>query len=257
MFFFRFICHTLFILAFSSTYIACVEDMETSNDPQIAFTSAKEYYDDGSFDLAVQKLGEFKSRFPYSKYSTLAELFIANSNFELGNYEQAANDYKQFVKLHPKHEKAPFAMYRVGEAHWIDAPEKIDRDQDLTVSAITEWGALVDKFPDSQYATRAKSNIAIGKRRIAESNELVAAFYCKQEIYHACAFRSMQIVENHKEYKDIQKRSLLRISESMSEIAQEKHKNPDSDKNVFLKTMTEQQLLDSSAKFKKLAAEIL
>ncbi len=252
----KFFRQLLFSLIILGTYQGCTDDTEMSPDPEIAFAKAREYYDDGSYDLAVKKLGEFKSRFPYSKYSLLAELFIANSHFELGNYEQAATAYKQFVKLHPKHEKVPFAMYRTGESYWIDAPEAINRDQELTQTSINEWKQLIERFPNSEYTKQAKEKSSQGRRRIAESHEFVVEFYCKQEIYHACAYRAIKLLDDYPEYKDIRKNVLRLGSEALFQVAKQKHEDPESDKNIFVKRMTEQQLIEKAQQFSKLEKEI-
>lgn len=244
------------ILALLLPFIGCVDDESDANDPASAFASAREYYDDENFEIAVQKLGEFKSRFPYSKLAALAELFVANSHFELGNYEEAAIDYKQFVKLHPNHDKVPFAMYRIGESYWIDAPEDVDSDQELTQTAIDEWQNLLDDFPSSKYAKIAKEKITIGERRIAESHEFIADFYCKMEIYHACAYRFIKILEQYPQYKDLRKKSLSQASEALLEIAVVKKQNPKSDKNIFFQRMTWQEIEDKAKTFAKLAAKI-
>lgn len=241
---------------FLMTYTSCEDKEVNSNDPAAAFADAREYYDDENYDIALQKLGEFKSRFPYSKYAALAELFIANSNFELGNYEIAAVDYKQFIKLHPKHQKAPFAMFRVGESYWIDAPENIDRDQDLTVKAIEEWQTLISTYPDSQYTKRALAKIELGERRIAESQQFVADFYCKMEIYHACAYRFISILEAHSKYSDIKRHALVQAGEALILLAELKKDKPDSDKNIFFKKMSWQDIEAKGKGFLKLAQKM-
>ena len=107
---------TILFLVILGVCLSCVTDAPDPDEPEEAFKIAREYYDDENYEQAVQKLGEFKSKFPYSKYATLAELYIANSQFELGNYDAAAVEYLQFIKLHPSHPEVPFAMYRAGES---------------------------------------------------------------------------------------------------------------------------------------------
>ena len=170
----------LFILLINT--IGCSEKEYTGNDPGEAFAFARQPYDEKSYDSAIKKLGEFKSRFPYSKHTALADLYIANANFELEHYEEAAAAYTNFLKLHPKHEQVPYAMYRVGESYWSDSPTTIDRDQEYTQKAIDEWQKLVEKFPQDSYAVKARKQIQEGKEKIAKSHEFIADFFCKLEI---------------------------------------------------------------------------
>lgn len=222
--------------------LACSEKDLDPNDPAKSFAYAREPYDDENWEIALQKLGEFKSRFPYSKYAALAELMLADCHFELDQYEEAASAYSQFVKLHPKHEKAEYAMYRIGESYWVDAPEAIDRDQAFTMRAIEEWEKLLRKYPNGEYSKKASEQITKGQRRIAESYEFVAKFYCKLEIQHACAYRSLLLSEKYPQYPDLYKNSLTMAAKAFDKLADEKAKEPESDKNIYFKTMSAEEI---------------
>ncbi len=227
---------------------SCAEKEFDPNSAEKSFQIAKEPYDDESYDRAVTRLGEFKSRFPYSQYAIEAELLIANSHFELEQYAEAAAAYEQFVKLHPKHPKIDFAMYRVGECYWKEAPDAIDKEQEYTQKAIDEWDKLVSKIPESSHAQKAKKLIAEGKRRIAESFNFIAKFYCKQEVYHACAYRYLQLAEMYPQFKDLQKGAYLEASKALEKVAEAKDEDPKSDKNLYFKRY-------SAAEIRKRAAD--
>lgn len=232
--------------------LSCTEKDHDANDPAQAFAHAREDYDDENYDIALQKLGEFKSRFPYSKFAALAELFIANCHYELGNYEEAAVEYKQFAKLHPRHEKVPFALYRAGDSYWVDAPEEVDRDQEYTLKALDEWKKLVQQFPENKYSADAKKLIRQGKRRIAASYEFIADFYCKMEIYHACAFRFIMLIEEFPEYTDLKNKALEKGAMALEETARIKREDPKSDKNLYFRSMTAQQIEQKARNMRKL-----
>ena len=139
--------------------------------------------------MAIQKLSAYKAKYPYSKFSISADLLIADCHFQLGNYEESAISYKHFIRLHPNHESVDMSLYRVGESYWKEAPDDVDREQEYTKRAIKEWTQLITKFPGSKYSELAKHKIKKGKKRIAENLAFVGSFYCKQKIYHACAYR--------------------------------------------------------------------
>lgn len=235
---------------------SCVEKSLDPNDPAKSFSYAREYYDDENYEIALNRLGEFKTRFPYSKFAVEAELLIANAHFELGQYPEASAAYAQFARLHPNHEKVDFAMFRMGQSYWEDAPEEIDREQEYTGLAIAEWQKLLESFPDSPYAAEARKNIAEGKKRIALSNEFVAAFYCKQEIWHACAYRYVQIFESYKNFPKLAKRAGSAAAEAFDKLAKLKREEPDSDKNLYFKSLTYEQLLDMGARLRSASQKI-
>jgi outer membrane protein assembly factor BamD len=239
----------------TATFWGCVEKEFDPNDPEKSFAIAKEPYEDESYEIALTKLGEFKSRFPYSKYAVEAELMIANAHYELGQFTEAALAYEQFVKLHPKHPKTDYAMFRIGESYWQDSPEEIDREQEYTLKAIDEWQKLIAKSPQSEYAVKAQELIKQGQRRVADSIAFIFRFYCKQEIFHACAFRAIQLADEYAEFSDLRVEALEAAIMALGKVAEEKAKDPESDKNLYFKSMTADEIRARADNFKRLLAD--
>jgi len=234
---------------------SCVEKEFDPANPAGSFEIAKEPYDDGNYEIAITKLGEYKSRFPYSQYAVQAELFLANSQFELGQFVEAAASYEQFVKLHPKHEQVDFAMFRIGECYWADASEDEDRDQDLTQKAIDQWRNLVQSKPDSTYSKQANELIEQGRIRLANGMLFVVKFYCKQDLSHACASRALELAEKYPDFKEIRREALTMAASSLEIVAKLKEQQPDNDKNLYFANLSADAIREKAAAARKLAAE--
>ncbi len=243
----------VFSVVIMSLLGSCTEKEFNPDDPAGSFAIAREPYDDEEYDIALSKLGEYKARFPYSQYSVLAELYMANSLFELARYDEAAVSYEQFVKLHPKHEKVDFAMFRAGECHWADAPGEPDRDQGLTKLAVESWKKLLARFPESKFAEEARRLIAQGDRRVADNMAFSAKFYCKQEIYHACAYRYLQLAEQFPNFADLRQLSYAKAADAFDQLARQKEAEPNSDKNVYFQKMSAAELLARANELRSLA----
>lgn len=245
-----------FVVLTSTVWCACSEKEFDPNDPEKSFSYAREPYDDKNWEMAKTKLGEFKSRFPYSKFATNAELMIADCHYELSDYAEAASAYSQFAKLHPKHEKVEYALFRVGESYWAEAPEDLDRDQEDTQRAIDEWKKQLERIPNGAYTKQAKDLIEKGTRRIAESYNFVAKFYCKQEIYHACAYRSLVLTEKFPQYADLNENAYAMAGNAFEHLAAAKREDPESDKNIYFKTMSAEELAAKSRELKEKSKKI-
>lgn len=247
--------HHFLYVALIAAMIAtgCVEKEFDPNDPKKSYGMAKEPFDDGHYEEAIKKLGEFKSRFPYSQFASDAELLIADSQFQLERFQEAAIAYDTFAKLHPKHPKTEYALYRVAESYWEDSPEAVSREQEYTEKAVAQWEEVIQKFPTTQYAVRAKEMISKGRRRLAESVQFVARFYCKQEIWHSCAYRYTQLLDKYPDQKDIAQEALERAAFALDKVAEAKEKDPASDKNLYHRTMTAQQIREKAANFRRIA----
>ena len=246
----------LLVAILTGVCVSSCEEKEFTKDPAESYKIAKEPYDDEDWEIAIQRLGEFKSRFPYSQYAREAELLIANAHYELEGFEEAAAAYGQFVKLHPKHSQVQFALFRVGESYWALSPEEIDREQEFTLKAIEEWEKLVLRHPDSEYAQRARDLINAGRQRIAESYEFISDFYCKQEIYHACAYRFIKLAREYPQFVKLKYKSLTKAAAALEIVADQKSQDPKSDKNIYFNTMSEQQIRSLSAKLQNEAKQV-
>ena len=59
-----------------------------------------------------------------------------------------------------------------------------------------------------------------GFKRIAESDLFVAEFYCKQSIWHACAFRHLNLAEKIKsQFPALAKKSYKKASSAFEKMA--------------------------------------
>lgn len=231
---------------------ACAEKEFDPNDPKKSFGIAKEPFDDGHYEEAIKKLGEFKARFPYSQFATEAELLIADSQFKLERFQESASAYDTFVKLHPKHPRCDYALYRIAESYWEDSPEAPSREQEYTEKAVAQWQEVIQKFPNTELAAKSKGMIEKGRRRLAESLQFVARFYCKQEIWHSCAYRYTMLLDKYADQKDLSREALEKAAFALDRVAEAKEKDPSSDKNLYHRSMTAEQIRQKAANFRRI-----
>jgi len=230
-------------------FVGCTSKELDPERAEYSYQVAKESYVDGNYEIAIGKLGEFKSRFPYSRFAIEAELLIANAHYELHHYGEAGAAYKQFIKLHPKHPEVPFAWFRLGDTYWKEAPEEIDREQEYTQKALENWKVLVKDHPESPAAKEATPLIEVGTRRVAEASQFSAKFYCKQEIWHACAYSQIQLAEGFPQYPAIRKEALAAAAKALDKLADGK-KKPDEDTNLYYKNFTSEELRQKASEIR-------
>jgi outer membrane protein assembly factor BamD len=114
------------------------------------------FFRDVDHARAVELFQEVIDNYPYSQFATLAELKIADTHFEQGNFEEAASYYQDFVELHPNHPEIPYAILRNG----LCAFEQIggvNHDQTSTAEAIAQFRVLIDRYPGSDEAKEANA----------------------------------------------------------------------------------------------------
>jgi outer membrane protein assembly factor BamD len=190
--------------ASTSVVTGCATSDEASKPVTYSMT-AKQNYEKGLAELKdenypeAQKYFQFvRSKFPFSKYAVLAELAIADNNFERGNYTEAIDSYKQFLRLHPTHEKAVdgYAAYKIGQCYFKDMPDDIwllppsyEKDQSAVSDALREVDDFVKKYPDSPYVKDAQVLRREALKRLVDHEVYVARFYLDRDHPKAAAMR--------------------------------------------------------------------
>lgn len=147
--------------------------------------------------LEAQKLFEtVKTKYPFSKYAALAELRLADIKYDQDRLVEAADAYQQFVKLHPKHEQADYAAYRVALARWKNGPTdfllfppSFEKDQADVKSAVKAYENFLKAYPDSKYAPGARKELAEARERLADHEWYVARFYERRGRWPGVAVR--------------------------------------------------------------------
>jgi outer membrane protein assembly factor BamD len=154
------------------------------------------FFSDVDYPKAIELFQEVIDNYPYSEYATLAELKIADVYYEQKKYEEASGYYQDFVELHPTHPQVDYAIYRNGIC-WFDRLRDPDRDQTPTREAIAQFKALLDRFPDSQYAPDASRMVGEGEERLASHDVKVGDFYMRREQCYAASLRYEQALTSY------------------------------------------------------------
>ena len=127
----------------------------------------------------------------------LAELAIADTQFARGNYTEAVDSYKSFIRLHPTHEKVEdgYAAFRVGECYYKDMPDDVwllppsyEKDQSAVTDALRELDDFRKKYPDSKYMKDVEPlRTERAASRLVDHEVYVARFYLNRDHTKAAA----------------------------------------------------------------------
>ena len=225
----------LFLLIFSFVISGCTAKSFDPSNPEATFAAARESYDNRDYEVAIARFGGFKSRFPYNRLAAEAELLSADALYALARYPEALLAYQRFVRLRPRHPRRAYAMFQVGQCHWIEAPTEVDREQNYTYQALAAWRELLAAYPASAEAEQAQQLIEQGERRLAGSFIFIADFYCAQGIYHSCAWRHIELAKKWARFTDLATASRRKAAAALEKVLAEKKNTPSSKNNLFFK----------------------
>jgi outer membrane protein assembly factor BamD len=184
---------SLLLLAITSA-AACASS-EDSKSVTYAL-SAKQNYERGLDELKKENYVEaqryftyVKQKFAFSKYASLAELALADTEFARGNYPEATDSYKSFARLHPTHEKVEdgYVAFRIAECFVKEMPDDFfllppsyEKDQSAVRDALRELDSAREKYPNSPHAKPAQEYRREVLRRLIEHEVYVARFYLER-----------------------------------------------------------------------------
>jgi outer membrane protein assembly factor BamD len=190
------------LLSFGLSGCATSED---SSKPVTYSLTAKQNYERGMAALKDEDYAEaakyfqfVKQKYPFSKYAVLAELSLADSQFDRENYTEAIDSYKTFARLHPTHDRVEdgYVAFRIGESYFKDMPTDIfllppsyEKDQSAVTDALRELTDFERRFPDSKYVKKAEELRKQVLQRLVDHEVYVARFYLNGDHPKAAAMR--------------------------------------------------------------------
>ena len=154
-----------------------------------------EAFNNRSYKKAIERFQAIKDQYPFSAYVLLAELKIADAYYNREEYSEAVYAYEDFMKLHPRNEAVPYALFQVGMCYFKQM-RTIDRDQDITRKAVAEFQRLIRTYPDSPFRIRAENRLSICLQNMAKHEMYVGRFYFKQDQYKAAKARFEGVIKN-------------------------------------------------------------
>lgn len=155
---------------------------------------------------AIESYALLESRYPFGRYAQQAQLELAFLYYRQSNMDAAINAADRFIKLNPQHPNIDYAYYIKGLANFDKSKSFLnfilprnpsDKDPAPLVAAFETFKALIQKYPDSDYADDAKQRMVYLRNELAEHELTVADFYMRRGAYVAAANRAKYVMEKY------------------------------------------------------------
>lgn len=206
------------LLVASSLLVGCASsgssDSEEEQD-EFAGVAERELYEEArgslerrNFTAAITRLEALDTRFPFGSHAEQVQLELIYAHYELGDWEATRAAASRFIRLHPSHPQADYALYMRGLASWqagrfsLERLKLIDisrRDLGASRDAYTDFSELVRLYPNSQYAPDAQQRIVYLRNLMSRHELHVADYYLRRGAYLAAVERGRWVIENYPE----------------------------------------------------------
>ncbi len=170
------------------------------------YQQARESLANDNFIIALERLRELESRYPFGAYAEQAQLEMIYAQYKLSDLEAVLATTERFIRLHPLHEQVDYAYYMRAlatyEMGFVFAERYFDHDvarRDPTPlrDAFAYFAELLQRYPDSPYTADARARMVYIKQRLASHEVGVARYLMKRHSFIAAANRANTVMLNY------------------------------------------------------------
>jgi len=193
-----------------------------------------------SMDRAVEIFAAVIRTAPYGKYTARAQFDIGLAREKQGANDAALQAYAAVVDKFPNDPVAADAQYQIGYI-WFTAARSGVKDLAATNNARTGFQDFLFRYPNSEKAAQARTNLQQLEHKATSSSFDVARYYDKQKAYRAAVIYYNEVIrqqpgsaESEKAKKRIdQLRAKFgdKVLQSLQEKEAEKKKGADQEKS--------------------------
>lgn len=164
--------------------------------------TAEEIYQRGEFELsrnqpddAAYYFGEIERLYPYSEWAKRALIMQAFSYHRDRDYPNSRAAAQRYLDFYPVEVDAAYAQYLLALSYY-DQIDEIGRDQGLTFQALQALRAVIENYPDSEYARSAILKFDLAFDHLAAKEMEIGRYYLKRGHYTAAINRFRVVVED-------------------------------------------------------------
>jgi outer membrane protein assembly factor BamD len=188
------------IMALLPLLSGCGSSSDTPKNTPVG--SVEELYNNGvdalnarRFTTADSQFNAVEQNYPYSTWAVNAQLMSGYSLYLQNKYTESIGTLDRFIQLHPAHRDIGYAYYLRALCYYEQIAD-IERDQKGTEQAMNALREVVNRFPDTSYATDAKLKIDLCVDHLAGKEMEIGRFYQKQHLYEAAIGRFQRVVDD-------------------------------------------------------------
>lgn len=190
-----------------------VEEIEfTDLPPDQLYNEALVLMNEGQYKTASLKFEEVDRLHPHTQWGRKSQMMLAFTAYSQGKYPEAINAGRRYLALHPNNEDAAYAQYIIANSYYKQIPD-VTRDQAETQKALDAFKVLLEKYPDSQYATDARAKVLAAEDQLAGKEMEVGRYYLERHDNLAAINRFKIVVEDYQQTRHVEE-ALFRLTES-------------------------------------------
>ncbi len=163
--------------------------------PEQIFVRGEQALDRGREGDAAFFFTEIERLYPYSEWAKRGLIMAAFAFHRDRDYENARAAAQRYLDFYPAEEDAAYAQYLLALSYY-DQIDEVGRDQGLTFQALQALRAVIEVYPDSEYAADARVKFDLAFNHLAAKEMEIGRYYLARRNYTAAINRFRVVVED-------------------------------------------------------------
>ena len=205
--------HLKFAAVIMALFLSACGSLNTEKSDETKSWSASKLYSEakgelngGNYEKAIKYFEKLESRYPFGSFAQQAQMEVAYAYYRQNDQAQALAAVERFIRLHPNHPSVDYMYYLRGLANFNDKKGLFDfiSNQDLTErdpkaarDAFEAFRQLIERFPNSKYASDASDRLKYLANAMAQYEIHVAHYYFKRGAYLAAINRAQTVLRDY------------------------------------------------------------
>jgi outer membrane protein assembly factor BamD len=168
------------------------------------YETALAAFEDKNWELTNELMNEVKRKYAYSRYARLAELRLADANYQQEKFSEAISGYKEFVHDHPNDPEVPYARYRIAKGEFDSVSQSFllppleERDLASVNDALATLKSYLSDYPASEHTEEMHYMLDVVLGLLARHELYVARYYLNSGHFEAAVMRCEYALKNLK-----------------------------------------------------------
>lgn len=167
------------------------------------FEDGKAEMNSGNWRLAKERFMAVETRFPFGAYAQQSMLNLAYVQWKDKEPELGLATLGRFQQQYPSHPATDYALYLRGLINFtppsavfatVTRQNPGERDPRALRQSYAAFNELVERFPESRYATDSRKRIEWLINTMAENEMLIARYYYERFAYVAAINRAQVVI---------------------------------------------------------------
>ncbi len=198
----------LLILCCALTLAGCANkgqefDPTANWTPERLFEDGKAEMNSGNWKLAKERFGAIEARFPFGAYAQQAMMDLAFCEWKDKETDKALSTIARFMQQYPSHPGMDYMIYLKGLINFtppsamfsnITQQNPGERDPKALRQSYAAFNELIDRYPQSRYASDARKRILWLVDTISQNELFVARYYYDRYAYVAAINRAQTVI---------------------------------------------------------------